>query len=90
MGTRAGDVDAGVVLHLIRQKGSVDEVERLLQRESGLLGLAGSSDIRVLLAEEAQGNARARAALDARGDPLVHLPIGKVLTMTPCPYKEGS
>jgi acetate kinase len=52
MGTRAGELDAGVVLHLLRQKGmSAEAVEELLYRRSGLLGLSGvSSDMRALLA----------------------------------------
>lgn len=49
MGTRCGRLDAAVVLHLIRQGRSADDVERLLFRESGLLGLSGvSSDMREL------------------------------------------
>ena len=50
MGTRCGRLDAAVVLHLIQQQGrSVSEVQRLLFRESGLLGLSGvSSDMREL------------------------------------------
>jgi acetate kinase len=46
MGTRPGDLDAAVVLHL--QRLGLD-VERLLQRESGLAGLAGTNDMRTLL-----------------------------------------
>jgi acetate kinase len=54
MGTRCGDLDAGVVLHLIQQKGmSAQEVTDLLYRRSGLLGLSGiSSDFRQLLASD--------------------------------------
>jgi acetate kinase len=63
MGTRCGRLDAAVVLHLIQQKGrSVDEVTRLLYRESGLLGLSGlSSDMREL---EASESASAKLAID--------------------------
>ena len=52
MRTRCGDLDPGVVLHLLRHKGiSVDAVEDLLYRQSGMLGLSGlSSDFRDLLA----------------------------------------
>jgi len=54
MGTRCGELDAGVVLHLMRQSGMTpDEVESLLYRRSGMLGLSGiSSDFRDLLASE--------------------------------------
>ncbi|RTD94709.1 acetate/propionate family kinase [Variovorax atrisoli] len=50
MGTRCGHLDAAVVLYLMRSRGmSADEVEALLFRRSGLLGISGvSSDMRVL------------------------------------------
>ncbi|MBV8120217.1 MAG: acetate/propionate family kinase [Alphaproteobacteria bacterium] len=52
MGTRCGELDAGVVLHLIQQKGmDADQLVDLLYRHSGMLGLSGvSSDFRELLA----------------------------------------
>ncbi|SDM64967.1 acetate kinase [Franzmannia pantelleriensis] len=52
MGTRSGSLDPGLVLHLIQQRGmSAAEVERLLYREAGLLGVSGiSGDMRELLA----------------------------------------
>lgn len=50
MGTRAGDLDAGVVLHLARQGVSWQSLEDALNRKSGLLGLSGASDdVRELL-----------------------------------------
>jgi acetate kinase len=63
MGTRTGSLDPGVVLWLMRERGlSADEIESLLYRESGLLGLSGvSGDMRVLLASDAPG---ARLAID--------------------------
>ncbi|MCJ8141384.1 acetate/propionate family kinase [Ancylobacter sp. A5.8] len=63
MGTRCGTLDAGVVLHLIEQKGmSAAEVGHMLYHESGLLGLSGiSNDMRALIASEAQ---EARMAVD--------------------------
>ncbi len=60
MGTRPGDVDAGVLLHLLRQGGlDVDGVERLLTKRSGLLGLTGLSDVRDVLAAVDAGDERA-------------------------------
>ncbi len=55
MGTRCGELDAGVVLHLIQQKNmSAEALVDLLYRRSGMLGLSGvSSDFRELLASEA-------------------------------------
>jgi len=63
MGTRCGELDAGVVLHLIQQKGmSAEELVDLLYRRSGMLGLSGlSSDFRELLASD---NPRARFAVE--------------------------
>jgi acetate kinase len=67
MGTRSGDVDPAVVWHLVRREGlSVDEVERLLNERSGLLGVSGvSRDMRELLnAAEGKPDSRAALALD--------------------------
>jgi acetate kinase len=63
MGTRCGDLDAGVVLYLIQQKGmSPEELVDLLYKRSGMLGLSGiSSDFRELLASD---NPRARFAVE--------------------------
>jgi acetate kinase len=63
MGTRCGELDAGVVLHLIQQKGmSAEELVTLLYRRSGMLGLSGiSSDFRELLASD---NPQARFAVE--------------------------
>jgi acetate kinase len=62
MGTRCGQLDPAVVLHLIRTEGMAAEaVEALLYRKSGMLGLSGlSSDFRDLLASDAP---RARLAV---------------------------
>lgn len=63
MGTRCGAIDPGVLLYLQQQrKMSADEVQHLLYRESGLLGVSGlSADMRMLLASD---DARARDAID--------------------------
>ena len=54
MGTRCGELDPGVVLHLLQNKGmSPESVEELLYRQSGMLGLSGTfSDFRDLLATQ--------------------------------------
>jgi acetate kinase len=53
MSTRCGDLDPGAILHLLTDdRLSLDELQRLLYRESGLLGLSGiSGDMKVLLAQ---------------------------------------
>jgi acetate kinase len=62
MGTRCGDLDPGVLIHLMRAEGlTVDKLDDLLNRRSGLLGVSEtSSDMRDLLAREATDS---RAAL---------------------------
>lgn len=63
MGTRCGEIDPGVLLHLMREHGmDADALERLLGRESGLLGVSGiSPDMRDLLASRAPEAAEAVA-----------------------------
>ncbi|MEV0534937.1 acetate kinase [Kitasatospora sp. NPDC050463] len=66
MGTRSGDVDAGVVFHLHRVGGlSIDEIDDLLNRRSGLLGLCGDNDMREIMRRAEEGDADARLAFDA-------------------------
>jgi len=65
MGTRCGELDPGVLLHLMRGGMDVDRVDRLLNRESGLLGLSGvSNDMRDVRAAAEGGNEDARGALE--------------------------
>ncbi len=65
MGTRSGDVDPGVVLHLLRGGMSVDEVDALLNKGAGLKGMSGvSNDLRDVTAAAAAGSSGAAAALD--------------------------
>jgi len=65
MGTRAGDLDPGVLLHLLRHGDlDADGLEDLLHHRSGLQGLAGHSDFRDLLAAVDAGDERARTAYD--------------------------
>lgn len=64
MGTRGGDLDPGVLLHLLRHGHSVDELEELVHHRSGLQGLAARHDFRDLLAAVDAGDEPARAAYD--------------------------
>lgn len=65
MGTRSGDVDPGLVLHLGRNLGlSIDEIDDLLNRRSGLKGLAGENDFRALGALIEQGDEHAKLAYE--------------------------
>ncbi len=68
MGTRSGDLDPAVIFYLMRQQGlTAPEVDRLLNHQSGLLGLAGigSSDLRDIEQQAAQGHERCALALEA-------------------------
>jgi acetate kinase len=65
MGTRVGDVDPGVLLHLMRSEGlDVDGLDALLNRESGLAGLSGiGNDMRDIEARAAEGDKACRLAI---------------------------
>ncbi|WP_035845888.1 acetate kinase [Kitasatospora azatica] len=66
MGTRSGDIDPGVVFHLHRVGGlSIDEIDDLLNRRSGLLGLCGENDMREILRRVEQGDEAAQLAFDS-------------------------
>jgi len=65
MGTRSGDIDPAVLFHLHRHADlGFDELETLLNRRSGLLGLTGFSDMRDVQAAELDGDERAALALE--------------------------
>ncbi len=65
MGTRAGDIDAGIILMLARDTGmSIEEIDTLLNKQSGLKGLSGiSNDLREIEAAASEGNDNARLAI---------------------------
>ena len=64
MGTRSGDIDPGVIFHLSRVAGmSIDEIDVLLNRRSGLLGLTGTGDMRDVQEAAALGDEAAISAL---------------------------
>ena len=48
MGTRTGDIDPGIIFHLYRQGMSIDEIDNLCNRQSGLKGVSGVNDFRIL------------------------------------------
>ncbi|WP_048760344.1 acetate kinase [Corynebacterium vitaeruminis] len=48
MGTRTGDIDPGIIFHLYRNGMSIDEIDNLCNRQSGLKGVSGVNDFRVL------------------------------------------
>lgn len=66
MGTRSGDIDPGLIFYLNRQLGfSLDRIDNLLNRESGLLGVSEvSNDMRLIIENSKCGNERCQLALE--------------------------
>jgi acetate kinase len=67
MGTRSGDLDAGILEYLMNKHNmDINEMVSILNKKSGVLGISGvSSDFRDLEAAASQGNKRAQLAIDA-------------------------
>jgi acetate kinase len=67
MGTRSGDVDPAIHAFLARNRGmSIDEIDTMLNKESGLKGLCGLNDMRDIHDAIDAGNERAQLALDVQ------------------------
>jgi acetate kinase len=65
MGTRSGDLDPAVHMHLHRSLGwSLDEIDRVLNRESGLKGMAGVNDFREVMRLRGAGDEAATQAFN--------------------------
>lgn len=65
MGTRSGDIDASVIFHLIEQLSyTPQQVSNLLNKESGMLGLTGHSDMRDIIKAMESGDEAAKLAYD--------------------------
>lgn len=67
MGTRSGSMDAGIIPYLMRNEGmGIEEIDRMLSRKSGLLGISGiSADMRDILDAADNGDSRALLAIKA-------------------------
>jgi acetate kinase len=73
MGTRSGDIDPAVIPYLARVAGlSLDEIDDILNRKSGLLGLSGHADLRETISASDDGSAAAALALDVYTHRLRH------------------
>jgi acetate kinase len=65
MGSRCGDIDPAIVFHLVREGGyTIDQVDTMLNKKSGLLGLCGSLDVRDIHKGISEGDDAARLALE--------------------------
>ncbi|MFC3300966.1 acetate kinase [Arthrobacter agilis] len=64
MGTRSGDIDPSILLFLLREGYSEQDLDTLLNRTSGLKGLAGTNDMRSVAEAAASGDDRATLAIE--------------------------
>lgn len=66
MGTRSGDLDPAVILYIMSKEGlTMSEINALLNKHSGLLGISGiSSDMREIISEMKNGNQKAKLAFE--------------------------
>lgn len=65
MGTRSGDIDPSIIFHLVNQLGySLEQVNTLLNKQSGMVGLTGFSDMRDISKAIARGDGQAKLAYD--------------------------
>ena len=82
MGTRSGSIDPSILVYLIRRHGyTADQIDDILNRQSGLLGVSGlSGDMREILEAIQEGNQRARLAYEIYAHRLVR-EIGGMLAV---------
>ena len=65
MGTRSGDIDHAIIFYMVNTLGySLDEVNELLNKKSGMLGLTGYNDLRDIEREASKGNGNCKLALE--------------------------
>ncbi len=68
MGTRSGDLDPAILFYLAREKGmSVDDLDRLLNKQSGLKGICSQSDLRLVSEAASSGDKQAETAMAMMG-----------------------
>ena len=64
MGTRSGDIDPAILFYLNRERGmSIDELDKLLNKQSGLKGICGTNDMRTITELAEQGDSKAELAM---------------------------
>ncbi len=65
MGTRCGDIDPAILTYLVNNNHMhIDDIDRMLNKESGLKGICGSNDMREVIEATEQGNEKSALALD--------------------------
>jgi acetate kinase len=63
MGTRCGDIDPAIVLYLMKQGLKAEEIDKLLNKQSGLKGIADENDMRKLIARALENDKNAMLAI---------------------------
>ncbi|MGA0856965.1 MAG: acetate/propionate family kinase [Candidatus Nanopelagicales bacterium] len=81
MATRSGDIDPGILLHLLRDDFEVDELDHLLNSESGLKAIAGTGDMRKII-QNSLTDESARLAREMYIKRVIHY-IGAYLALVP-------
>jgi acetate kinase len=65
MGSRSGDIDHAIIFHLVHKLGyEIEDVEKMLTKESGMLGLTGHVDLRDIQEKAANGDKNCQLALE--------------------------
>jgi len=64
MGTRSGDIDPAIIFHLCNNGYDVKDVDKMLNKQSGLVGVCGSSDMRDLINKKDAGDKKAQLAFN--------------------------
>lgn len=65
MGSRSGSIDPGIITYLMRQASMTsDQIDAMLNKQSGLLGIAGTNDMRVIMDAADGGDSHAQLALE--------------------------
>jgi len=73
MGSRSGAIDHAIIFHLVNNLGyKLDDVNSMLQKESGMFGLTGYSDLRDIESEAGKGNKECQLALDMSAYKIKH------------------
>ncbi len=80
MGTRSGDLDPGIIFYLHREGMSVQGIDTMLNKKSGMLGLTGASDFRDIAAQIESGDPQAKLGFDVYVHRLLHY-IGAYLAV---------
>ena len=72
MGTRSGEIDPSIIKYMMNEgKMDIDEIDNILNKQSGLLGICGKSDFRDMLALREQGDDRAILAYEMYRDAII-------------------